>query len=413
MDIQGTLGESLKGKRIALGICGSVGAVKSVELARLFMRHGAEVYPVMSEAACGIIHPDLMEWATGKEPVTALTGKIEHVSLAGDVPDRIDLYLIAPGTANTIGKIANGIDDTPVTTLATTAIGQGVPLLIVPAMHEPMWHHPAVKRNITLLEEYGITLLSPRLEEGKAKVPEAEAIFSAALPLLLQESGELSGKHVLITAGRTVEYIDPVRVISNNASGRMGMALASAARLAGAQVTVLAGKVAVPAPSGIEVIHCDTADSLLTKTENVFRSWRVDLFIAAAAVGDWKCTSVSEEKISTHDTKSLTLSLVPTPKILDAIRSISPETYIVAFRALHNVSDEALRKDALSRMEKADADMIAVNDVSREGAGFESTTNLLHLFFRDGEQLPLPLLRKEAAATAIIQQIAKRLAARS
>lgn len=409
-DIQGSASSSLEGKRIALGICGSVGAVKSPELARLFMRHGAIVIPVMSQAACGIIHPHLMEWATGNRTITSLTGQIEHVALAGDVKDAVDLYLIAPATANTLGKIACGIDDTPVTTLATTAIGQGIPLLLVPAMHEPMWHHPAVKRNIARLREDGITVLSPRVEEGKAKIPEPEAIFSAALPLLLKDGAPLSGKHVVLTAGRTVEYIDPVRLISNNASGRMGMALAQAALLAGARVTVLSGKVSVPAPPGVRVISCDTAESLLGRTEELFAEEAVDIFIAAAAVGDWKCRSISKEKISTHQQKELILTMVPTPKILDRVRSLGRSTWIVAFRALHDTGEEELKQDALSRMAKADADMIAVNDVSREGAGFETETNLLRLFFRDGTDLPLPLLSKDAAAAAILREISTRMA---
>lgn len=408
-DIIGTMSQTLKGKRIALGICGSVGAVKSPEIARLFMRHGAEVFPVMSEAACGIIHPDLMEWSTGREPICSLTGKIEHVALAGNVPDKIDLYIIAPATANTLGKIATGIDDTPVSTVATTAIGEGIPLIIVPAMHEPMWHHPMVKKNIETLRELDIPVLEPTIEEGKAKVPDAEAIFCAALPLLLEDSAPLAGKHVLITAGRTVEYIDPVRVISNNASGKMGMAMARAAYLAGARVTVLAGKVSAKPPKGVEVVPCETAELMLQETERRLREGTVDMFIASAAVGDWKCQEVSETKISTHDNSELHLTLVPTPKVLDSIKKISPETFVIAFRALHDVSEEAGQDDALKRMAKADADMIALNDVSEEGAGFETDTNRLHLFFRDGSALPLPFGLKDAAARRIISEATARL----
>lgn len=408
-DITGSSGTSLSGKRIALGICGSVGAVKSAELARLFMRHGAEVYPVMSEAACGIIHPDLMEWATGREPVCRLTGKIEHVALAGNVEEKIDLYLIAPATANTIGKIAAGIDDTPVTTVATTAIGEGIPLLIVPAMHEPMWRHPVVRKNIAELRRIGITLLEPRIEEGKAKIAEPEAVFAAALPLLLAGGGPLSGRHVAVSAGRTVEYIDPVRVITNNASGKMGIAVARAALQAGARVTLLAGKLSAPVPPGITLVRCDTAQELLDATARLLEDDTVDIYVAAAAVGDWKCREISSSKISTRGNPELNLSLVPTPKILDGIKRISPETFVVAFRALHDAGDDELRADALARMEKADADMIAVNDVSLEGAGFETETNKLRLFFRNGDSIDLPLELKEDAARRIIAEAARRL----
>jgi phosphopantothenoylcysteine decarboxylase/phosphopantothenate--cysteine ligase len=373
------------------------------------MRHGAEVFPVMSEAACGIIHPDLMEWATGHMAVRRLGGKIEHVALAGNVEDKIDLFLIAPATANTIGKIACGIDDTTVTTVATTAIGEGIPLLIVPAMHEPMWRHPVVRKNIEELKRLGIVFPEPRIEEGKAKIADPETVFFAALPLLFRDKAPLSGKHVVVSAGRTVEYIDPIRVITNNASGRMGMAIARAALLAGARVTVLAGKTAVPAPPGAEVLCCGTAEELLEKTEELLKGSGADIYIAAAAVGDWKCRNISDTKITTHGAGELSLTLVPTPKILDRVKTISPRTFVIAFRALHEVSDEELQADAIARMEKADADMIAVNDVSEEGSGFETGTNRLQLFFRDGERKQLPMMLKDEAARHILVEAAERI----
>jgi phosphopantothenoylcysteine decarboxylase / phosphopantothenate---cysteine ligase len=408
-DIVCSSSDSLAGKRIALGICGSVGAVTCVELARLFMRHGAEVYPVMSEASCGIIHPDLMEWATGNKAVVRLTGAIEHVALAGNVEHKIDLFLIAPATANTIGKIASGIDDTPVTTTATTAIGEGIPLLIVPAMHEPMWRHPVVNRNISALKAMGIEVMLPRIEEGKAKIAEPEAVFYAALGILLKTGAPLSGKHLAVSAGRTVEYIDPVRVISNNASGRMGMSIAKAALLAGARVTVLSGKVAVPAPPGVNLISCDTAESLLSASRDLLKNDAVDIYVAAAAVGDWRCSSISKAKISTHEKQELPLMLEPTPKILDGIKHLSPDTFVVAFRALHNVTDTEMEQDALLRMKKAQADMIAVNDVGEEGAGFETETNRLQLFFPDGERKVLPFSSKDTAARMLLREAALKM----
>ncbi|MCF7949641.1 MAG: hypothetical protein K9M94_13720, partial [Spirochaetia bacterium] len=183
-DILGSLSTALRGKKVALGITGSVAAVRSSEIARLLMRYGVEVFPVMSPEAARIIHPNLMEWATGNPVVTSLSGSIEHVALAGNVANRVDAVLIAPSTANTIGKIAAGIDDTPVTTLATTAIGQGIPMLIVPAMHEPMYYHPAVRRNIETLKSDGIHVLIPNVSEGKAKIPDTEEIVFHTIDLL-------------------------------------------------------------------------------------------------------------------------------------------------------------------------------------------------------------------------------------
>jgi len=169
-DIRGSLGGELAGKTIVLGVTGSVAAVRSSDLARLLIRHGADVRPVMTRAACELIHPNLLEWATGHKPVVELTGAIEHVDLVGNVPVRADLLLIAPATANTVGKMACGIDDSPVTTFFTTAFGEGVPTVLVPAMHQSMYHHPFVVENLAKLERAGVRVLLPRVEEGKAKI---------------------------------------------------------------------------------------------------------------------------------------------------------------------------------------------------------------------------------------------------
>lgn len=248
-DILETIGTQLSGKKIALGICGSVAAVRCVDIARLLMRHGAQVIPVMTRAACDLISPELMEWATGHPSVVRLTGAIEHVALAGNVPEPCDLVLIAPATANTIGKIAAGIDDTTVTTLVTTALGQGIPTLIVPAMHEPMYRHPIVRRNIQQLNEAGVPVFVPPVSEGKAKIPSPETVVAMVRTLLAFGGRQpLRGQRVVITAGRTVEYLDPIRVISNNSSGRMGTALAAAAAALGAEVTLILGKASVQPP---------------------------------------------------------------------------------------------------------------------------------------------------------------------
>jgi len=174
--IIGTKGDSLKGRKIVLCVTGSVAAIKSPEIARGLMRFGAEVYTVMTPMAQKIIHPYMMEWSTGNPVVTELTGQIEHVTLGGDHEDRANLVLVAPSTANTIGKAASAIDDTPVTTLLTTAIGAGIPIIIAPAMHASMYRHPIVVENIEKLRSIGIEVLMPRLEEEKAKIPSTEEI---------------------------------------------------------------------------------------------------------------------------------------------------------------------------------------------------------------------------------------------
>ncbi len=410
-DITGSISGRLAGKKIILCVTGSVAAVRSPDLARLFMRHGADVYPVMSSSACGIIHPDLMHWAAGRKPVTELTGSIEHVELAGNTGTRADLLVVAPCTANTIGKMAGGIDDTPVTTFATTAIGEGIPLIVVPAMHEPMYHHPFVEENIKKLVSAGIRVMQPRLEEGKAKIPENEEILGEVLKLLAPSVQILSGKKVLVTAGRTVEYIDPVRVISNNSTGKMGVALAEKACEAGADVTLIAGKITVKPASGIRVIHAETALEMAGAVGKELDSGRYDIFAAAAAVGDWQPDEKSAVKISTHDNDSLVLKLKPTPKIIDRIKKKYPSVFLLAFRALYALKESDLLDNARWRMEKAGADMIAVNDVSKKGAGFESETNEMYIITKEGILEKIPMASKHEVAADIVRIIAREISA--
>ncbi len=408
LDITAAYGASLSGRRIALCMTGSVAAVRATDLARLLMRHGAGVHPVMTAAACRIVHPELMHWATGNPVVDRLTGEVEHIRLAGNVVDKVDLVLVAPATANTIGKIAAGIDDTPVTTVVTTAIGEGIPLIVVPAMHEPMYRHPTVLENLDKLAAAGVTVLAPRLEEGKAKIAENELIFATVRRTI--GSTELAGRRVLVTAGRTVEYIDPVRVITNNSSGKMGTALAAEAFAAGADVTLIYGKGSAEPPPAVVTRRVETADEMYAAVlDELALSGPYDALIAAAAVGDWKPADAAPKKISTHGSERLTLELVPTPKIIDAVKQQHPDMFLVAFRAQHGLTPEELHADAHARMQKASADMIAVNDVSRPGAGFESDTNELSLLYPDYTEERIPLTSKTLAAGRIIAGMAARL----
>ncbi len=425
-DIVGALGSELATRRVVLALCGSVAVVRAPELARLLMRHGATVIPVMSEEAARLIQPMLLHWATGNRPVTELTGEIEHVVHAGNVADPADLLLIAPATANTIGKIAAGIDDGPVTTFATTAIGQGLPVIVVPAMHEPMYRHPIVRRNLDTLRGIGIEVVMPRIAEGKAKIAENEEILSAVVRVLAapgkgpdpvdrgpgnrsEAAGPLAGRNILITAGRTVEYIDPIRVITNNSSGKMGVALAEAALEAGAAVTVVYGRGTAIPPPAARVIVAETADAMRAAVWSELESSPIyDAVIAAAAVGDWRPVTGHDRKISTHDRDRLILELEPTPKIIDGIKRDFPGVFLVAFRAQHGLGLEELLADARARAQRAKADLIAANDVSREGAGFESDTNEMYLISRDGEEQHIPMSTKRDVAKHIIAAIAEK-----
>ncbi|MFP4364700.1 MAG: bifunctional phosphopantothenoylcysteine decarboxylase/phosphopantothenate--cysteine ligase CoaBC [Spirochaetia bacterium] len=405
-DIQGSKGNTLKGKQIVLGITGSVAAGRSPEIARELMRRGADVIPVFTEAAQRLIHPDLVHWSTGNTPVTKLTGEIEHVRYCGNVEKPADLFIIAPATANTIGKIAAAIDDTPVTTFATTAIGQGIPVIIVPAMHMAMYQHPGVIKNIEVLQNWGIQVMLPKTAEGKAKIASTEDICLAA-EIAVSQSINFHGKRVLITAGRTVEYIDTVRTITNNSTGKMGIAIAEAAQAAGAEVTLIAGKTSIPLPESINIIKTETGSQMKQAVFNELENRKYDCFISCAAVSDYKVEKVSEEKISTHTSEKLYLELVPTEKILDQVKPAFPETYVVAFRAQTGLDRDGLIRDGVSRRKKAGADLIAVNDVGKPNQGFESEENELIVIDDEDRVFDIRLTTKNKAARELLEIIAQ------
>jgi phosphopantothenoylcysteine decarboxylase/phosphopantothenate--cysteine ligase len=407
-DIKGSSGEELKDRKIVLCVCGSVAAVDAPRLARELMRHGAEVFPVISEWGQRIIHPYLLEWATGNPVVTELTGRIEHIRLAGDHPQRTDLVLVAPATANTIGKIANGIDDTPVTSVATAALGSGTPLIIVPAMHESMYRHPAVAENLARLKEMGVTVLEPKVEEGKAKIADIAVILETVIAAITKK--DMAGLRVLITAGPTYEYIDPVRVISNKSSGKMGIALAREAYRRGAEVTLVYGHGTAQPPSrGVRVVRVDTTEDLYRAVTSELDSWPYDIFIGAAAAADYAPERSFESKVRTESAPELFIKLKASPKVVNEVKKISPRTFTVAFKAETNLSDAQLVERAYARLVNSDIDLIVANDVSREGVGFQVDTNEVFIVDRAKEAIHVPLRSKSAIAREILDEVMKRI----
>ncbi|MCW4038466.1 MAG: bifunctional phosphopantothenoylcysteine decarboxylase/phosphopantothenate--cysteine ligase CoaBC [Candidatus Bathyarchaeota archaeon] len=405
-DIIGTLGNELNGKQIVLCVTGSVAAVQSPDIARNLMRHSADVFTVMSQMAQKIIHPYLMEWATGNPVITELTGQIEHVALAGEHPRNVDLVLIAPATANTISKITCGIDDTPVTTVASTAFGSGIPIIVVPAMHESMYRHPILVENRKKLTALGVDFVGPRLEEGKAKIAGTEEIVDAVIRRLTPQ--DMAGWRVLVTAGPTLEYIDPVRVITNKSSGKMGAAVATEALRRGAEVTLVYGSGHAILPPEAHVIHVETSQEMYDAVVSELKSERIDVVIATAAVGDWALDQQYDHKVSTRRTPELVVKLRPTPKIIDEIKTISPQTFLVAFRAEHKLSNEDLIQSAYDRLKRSKADLIAANDVGRTGVGFKVDTN--EIFIVDGNRnvVHIPLTTKREVAKRLLDVIAER-----
>jgi phosphopantothenoylcysteine decarboxylase/phosphopantothenate--cysteine ligase len=407
-DIVGTKGNELKDKRIVLSITGSVAAVECPEIARTLLRHGADVFVVLSPAAQKIIHPYVMEWATGNAVVTELTGKIEHVSLVGEHSRKADLVLVAPATANTISKIACGIDDTTVTSVVSTAFGSKIPLVIVPAMHESMYNHPIVTENIRRLKALGVEFVGPRIEEGKAKIAETKEIVDAVINRLTVGQ-DFYQKKVLVTAGSTIEHIDPIRVITNTSSGKMGVAIAEEASSRGAEVTLVLGLGRVTPSQSAKVISVETTEQMYDAVISELKSRKYDVMIAAAAPADWTVEKPYSSKVSTHEFHSLNLKLKPTKKIIEYVKKVSPKTFLVAFRAEYGLSEKDLVENAYKRLLESKADLVVANDVSKEGVGFEADTNEVLIIDKKKKAIHVPLASKREVARKILNAISEKL----
>lgn len=352
LDLKSTKSHSLDGKKIVLCVTGSIAAVETVKLARELIRHGAEVQGVMSKAAQGIIHPWALEYATGRKAITEITGNVEHVAYCGQRKEAYDLLLIAPCTANTIGKIASGVDDTPVTTFATTAIGSRMPIMIVPAMHGSMFDHPVVKDNIRKLEGIGISFILPKMEEGAAKMPSMEEIVLNVEKTL--SKSPLKGKKVLITSGPNFESIDPIRVLTSRSTGRMGEALALEAFRRGADVAVVHRS-----KSNVRSIRDIFADSFNDMKNAVLDELKsgYDIYISAAAISDFT-VEPALEKLSSSE--PVTIKLKPVEKLLDIVRHDFPGVFIVAFKA-ESVGDDELIARAMKAMDRTMSNMVVAN----------------------------------------------------
>jgi len=337
--------QTLAGKQIVVAVTGSIAAVEVIKLIHALRRRGATVQPVMSAAATGIIHPDALTYASGRETIQRLSGWVEHVQYCGD-EGSADLLLIAPCTANTIGKIAAGIDDTPVTTFATTAIGSRKPVLIVPAMHHSMYRHPAVVENLARLQLWGVECAGPRIEEGKAKIADTDEIVLLCERAVLQNP--LKGQRVLITSGPCREPVDDVRMLTTRSSGLMGRALALQAFRLGAEVTVV-HRDTFPC---VNNVHVETADEMRTAVLNLFARGGADIYISAAAISDFAPLKI-KGKIPSG--KQIHLDLKPLPKLLDeVVKKYTPKT--IAFKLGRNQEKKA---DAI--ISGGDIDMVLIN----------------------------------------------------
>ncbi len=402
-DIRSTRGKELEGKRVVLCVTGSVASIEIPSLARELMRHGAEVNVAMSDSAEKLVRPEALEWATGNPVVRKLTGKTEHVRLAGNWNGKADLVLVAPCTANTISKMSLGIDDTPVTTLASMALGGGIPLLVCPAAHEPMYRNPAVLANIQRLNERGVEFVGPRFEEGKAKMATVGEIVEASIRRLAKK--DLEGRRIIITGGPTAEFIDPVRVITNFSSGKMGVALAKEAWVRGAEVSyIFGGKLAPPEYIRSRVVV--TTEEMRDAVLDELGKGKCDAFIMAAAPADFAPEARAKAKIRTRD-GALSLKLKPSPKIIDEVRKDWPEVYLVAFKAETAPTRDELTRAAKNFRKESGADMVVANDVSG-GKAFGADTNSV-LVVHDGGSKSTGELSKREIASVVLDEVSKSL----
>ena len=358
LDIVSSHGVELSGKKIVLCVAGSVAAYKAIELARLLMRHGADVKCVTSNAVTKLIQPEYFKWATGNEVITKLTGELEHIRLADY--NQSDLLIVYPATANTLGKLANGIDDTPVSTVLTVGFGSKIPILMCLAMHASMYENSAVKKNIKFLKNK-IEFISPKLIEDKAKSPEPEDVLDNVLKKF-GFSSTLKNKKILITAGPPVERIDPVRAITNHSSGKTGVTLAAELISAGAKVTFVYGPGKEKPPKGAKIVNVLSSKEMELAVKLELKK-KFDIVIMAAAVADYVPIIQSKNKMKSSKS-SITISLKKTPKIIDQIKKYQKNVLLVGFKAETNLTKNQLIKSAEKKLNESSADMIIANDVS-------------------------------------------------
>lgn len=397
--------------RIGIGVSGGIAAYKAIEVMRLLQKAGCRVKVAMTRHATEFLRPLTFRALTDAEVIVDdydpnNSDPIAHINFS----QSIDLLLIVPATANIIAKFANGIGDD---FLSSTYLAANAPVLIAPAMNTSMWNHPATKRNVEKLLQDGVHFVEPIAGElacrtvGTGKLEDVERITAEALVLLNGQRSsatmDLTGERVLITVGGTREAIDPVRFISNHSSGKMGFAVAAAARRRGAQVTAVAGITTTEPPFGVNVIRAVSAEEMHAAVMKDLSA--ATIFVGAAAVADYRPANSAECKIKKDGRETMTLELKKTPDILsDVAKNRSNGVLVIGFAAETN----DVIGYARSKMAKKGLDMVVANDITARGAGFNTDTNIATILTRkDNREVKLPLMRKTEMADRILDEIVK------
>ena len=394
----------MNGKNVVLGITGGIAAYRAAQIAREMTKRGAHVYCILTRNATNFITQQTMETLTGNPAVVDMFARpdkweVEHIALA----KRADVFLVAPASANFIGKVASGVADDMLT---TTVMATRAPLLIAPAMNSNMYENPVTQRNMqTLKTLLRAQFIEPKVgllacnDVGKGHIADDESILEAVERALTP--GDLTGKKVLVTAGPTREALDPVRFLTNRSSGRMGYALAEAAARRGAEVTLVSGPVALECPTGVRREFVESTQDLYCAMERLCREQ--DVIIQAAAPADYRPAHIAGQKIKKADGEALELKLVENPDVAAMVGSKKrPGQVLVAFAAeTQNLSENAAKK-----LNKKNVDFIVGNDVTRPGAGFDVDTNIITIFDRSGAT-ELPMMKKTEVADKILDHVLK------
>ncbi len=399
----------LQGKTVVLGITGGIAAYKAAEITSRLVKLGAQVYVVMTEHACAFIQPLTLETLSNHPVARDLferpaTWEVEHIALA----KRADLFLIAPATANVLGKMAGGIADDMLT---TTVMATRAPVLVAPAMNTGMWESAAMAHNLGVLEGRGVEVIAPesgRLacgDEGAGRLAAVDVIVGRVCARLAGKQ-DFAGKRVLVTAGPTREPLDPVRYLTNRSSGKMGYALAEAAAARGARVLLLTGPVDIAPPAGVELRRFETTLELCELM--LAAAPEQDAIIQAAAPGDYRAEQIAPHKLKKQGDEELALRLVQNPDVAAAVGERKrPGQVLVVFAA----ETQQVEEHARAKLRKKRADLIVANDVTLPGAGFDVDTNIATLI-TEGAIERLPQMRKRALADVILDRIADGLCER-
>ena len=395
------MSSEMKKPCVVLGVTGGIAVYKACELLRLLQKRGIDVFVVMTQNACRFVAPLTFETLSG-HPVAVdtfdrpQTWEVEHIALA----KRADLFLIAPATANIMGKMACGIADDM---LSTTVMATRAPVLVAPAMNPGMWENAAVQQNVKTLRSRGVEIVAPVSghlacgDSGAGKLEDVAVIAERACELLFAKK-DMEGLRVMVTAGPSREALDPVRYISNRSSGKMGYAIAQAAQKRGAEVTLLSGPVAIEAPQGVKLVPFTTTQDLLDRASELAREQ--DLLIQAAAPADYRAKEVAPQKIKKQGGEPMTFTLVENPDVAATLGKAKRSGQVFVGFAAETNDVLAHAKDKLARK---NLDMIVANDVTRPGAGFDVDTNIVTFITKDGQEA-LPMMSKAEVAQRILDR---------